>query len=129
MSIVLSNISKTFGDFAAVREADHLQRAARPLGLAADAEGDVLADAQVREQRVALRHEADVPVLGLHPVPRAGDGPLVDADRPGVGALEPGDEPQQRRLARAAGAQQREQLAALHVEGDVVDRAQSPEAA
>src|SRR3954470_6442717 len=99
----------------------------RDLGLRAlvDAqpEGDVLAHGHVLERRVVLEDEADAAALRGQ-----GGGVLVrDDDAPGVGQLEAGDHAQQRRLARAAGPEQRSERAVLHVEGDVVERAELPE--
>src|SRR3954471_9826621 len=89
----------------------------------AQPEGDVLAHGHVLERRVVLEDEADAAALRGQ-----GRGVLVgDDDAPGVGQLEAGDHAQQRRLARAAGPEQRSERAVLHVEGDVVERAELPE--
>ena len=68
----------------------------------AQAERHVLEHAHVAEQRVVLEHEADA-ALGGGPM---GDVLVVEADaraRVGVRRVEAGDDPQQRRLAGAAG--------------------------
>ncbi len=89
------------------RRADHAQR-----------EADVLGDRHVRVERVALEHHGDVAIAGLE----ARDVAAVDRDRAAVGLLEAGDDPQRRRLARARGAQQREELARLDVEVQALER-------
>src|SRR5438552_9729427 len=54
---------------------------------------DVLEDGHVLERGVVLEDEADPPVLRRRP----GDVLVGDVDGAGVGALEPGDDPEQRR--------------------------------
>src|SRR5262249_55433747 len=84
---------------------------------------DVLEHVHVSEQRVVLEDEADPPVA------RAALGGVlaVERDRAGVGVLEPGDQPEQRRLARARGAEQRDELARLHVQRHVAQRGERAE--
>ena len=82
------------------------------------AEGDVLEDVHVLEQRVVLEHEADVALL---------DRQIVDALTPDEhvaigGPFQPGDHPQHGGLAAAAGPEQGHQLAFPDGEGDLVDR-------
>ena len=68
------------------------------LDLAApEAEGDVLEDVEVREQRVRLEDRVDGALEGAQP----GDVLLAEADRPLGRVLEPGDHAQGRRLAAA----------------------------
>ena len=88
----------------AARQADELQQFVDALGdlrlgvLAVDqAVGDVVGDAQVREQRIRLEHDAVV-ALGRRQ-PR--DVALALQDGAGGLRLEPGDDAQQRRLAAA----------------------------
>ena len=97
----------------------HLEQFAHPaadlvLGPAPDLqpEGDVAEHGEVLERGVVLEHEAHVAPLGRHP----GGVHPVDLDRAGVRLLEPADDPQQRRLAAAARAEQRGQLARRHRE-------------
>jgi hypothetical protein len=71
----------------------------------------------VRVERVALEHHRDVAVLRLDVV----DDALVDRDRAGVDLLEPGEHPQQRRLAAARRADQHHELAVRDVERNAVD--------
>jgi hypothetical protein len=95
------------------------------LRLLADlqAEGDVLAHGHVLERGVVLEHEADPAALRRKP---RGVG-AVDLDRPAVGLLEPGDDAQQRRLPRAARAEQRGQRAVRDLERHAVQRDEVPE--
>ena len=79
-------------------------------------EGDVLEHAHVPEQRVVLEHEPDL-ALAHRLIGRV---LAVEADRAAVGRLQPGDDAQQRGLARPGRAEQRHQLAARHVEVHVV---------
>ena len=59
------------------------------------------------EQRIVLEHEADIALL--HGLVR---GVLVAEEDGALGrALQPGDQPQQRRLAGAGRPEQRDQLA------------------
>ena len=76
------------------------------------------------ERRVVLKDEADVAALGGD----AGGVHLVDHHRPAVGLLQAADDAQQGGLATAAGAEQRGQLTALDVEGDVLERDEVAEA-
>ncbi len=57
-------------------------------------EGDVLTHAHVGERRVVLEDEPDPAILGA----RRRHVAAVDQHPTGVGVLEPGDDPQQRRL-------------------------------
>src|SRR5574341_1412273 len=84
----------------------------------AQTERDVLEHRQVPEKRVVLEDEPDVPVphvVGRRVLP-------VDDDPARVGGLEPGDDPQERRLAASGGTEQREELAAPNVDADVGQR-------
>ena len=99
---------------------DLLARLARD----AQAEGDVVADAQVREQRVVLEHGVDA----AHVRRQARDVAPVEEDAAGVRLLEAGEDAQQRRLAAAAGAEQGVELAALDLQARVVDGREAAEA-
>ena len=81
-------------------------------------EGDVLEDAHVPEQGVVLEDEADLPLADR----LVGRVLAVKVDRALIGRLQPGDDAQQRGLARSRGAEQRHQLAARDVETHVVER-------
>ena len=85
--------------------------------LLAQAERDVLAHAQVGEQRVALEHQVHGPLVRRHG--RHVDA--VDEDAAGIGPLEPREHAQQRALAGARAAEQREEFALHDVERNVVD--------
>ena len=79
----------------------------------ADPVGDVAPGGHRREERVLLEDEAD-------PAPLGRDGPIPDSGsshasppsvtRPRSGALRPGDQPQQRALARTGGPDERDAL-------------------
>ena len=93
------------------------------LPCATQAEGDVVGDRQVREQRVALEHRVDRAPVGLEP------GDVVVAERDGArgGLLEPGHHPQGRGLAAAGRAEQREERALRDGQVQVVDRGEGTE--
>ena len=80
-------------------------------------ERDVVAHRHVLERSVVLEDEADVPLL------RSERGGVLSAeeDLSRVRGLEPGDDAEQRRLARAARAEESRQRSALDVERDVVE--------
>ena len=83
----------------------------------AQREFDVVGHGHVAEQRVVLEHETDAAVAGAH----VRDVAAVQRDAAVVDAGEAGDGPQQRALAAARGAQQNEEFALAHLDGDVVD--------
>ena len=102
---------RTSASTSATRAAHPLRRPAARL----EPEGDVLADREVREERVVLEHHAEVAALGRH----AGHLLAVHQDAAGVGDLEPGQAAQERRLAAAARAEERHDRAALDLEREV----------
>ena len=71
----------------------------------------------MREQRVGLEHQIDRPLVGR----RAGDVVAVEQDAAVAGRLEAGEHAQQRGLAAAGGAKQREELVLADIERDAVD--------
>jgi hypothetical protein len=71
----------------------------------------------VREQRVGLEHHRDVAIGGR----QVRDISAADQDRPRGRHFEPGDHAQRRGLAAARRAEQRDQLARLDEQRDVVD--------
>ncbi len=86
--------------------------------LVLQAEPDVLLHREVGEQGIALEdgvHRPFVRGCRRHVDP-------VDHDRPGVGSLEPGDQPERGGLPAARRPEQREELAIVDPEIDVVDR-------
>ena len=89
-------------------------RPADALGL--EAVGDVLLDAEVREQGVALEHHVDRALVRRHPEQVL----AVDLDAARLGRLEAGDRAQQRGLAAARRAEQGEELVVGDVERDAV---------
>ena len=91
-------------------------RRPRRLGPHAQPEGDVLEDRHVREQRVVLEHEAHLALAHVG----VGRVLAVEQHAARIGHLQPGDDAQQRRLARARGPEQRHQLAGRDVEVQVV---------
>ena len=106
-------------------EVDQLERLRDPpsgLGLghtrALQAKGDVVADIEVREQRVVLEDHVDRPLVGRivrHIAP-------AEQDPPARWQLEAADHAQRRCLAAARRAQQREELAGANLQRDAVDR-------
>jgi hypothetical protein len=92
---------------------DRVIRDALPV----EAERDVLSDGHVRKQRVILKHHSRVALVGRH----ARHVLAGQRDGSAGGRFEPGEHPKRRRLARARGTQQREQLAVFHLERYLVD--------
>ena len=92
-----------------------LLHAAPELGpadaLRLEAVADVALDAHVREERVALEHHVHGPLVRRHPEQVS----AIDLDATRLGRLEARDGAQQRGLAAARRAEQREEL----VVGDV----------
>ena len=79
---------------------------------------DVVADRQVREQRVVLEDRVHVAIERRD----RRHVPAVEVDAAGRRQLEPRDHPQRRRLARTRRAEHREELAVAHLEVDAGDR-------
>ena len=112
-------------------ELDQLQQLVDPVGdlgllpLAdLEPEGDVVEHGHVLERGVVLEDEADAALLRR----LAGRVLAVDRDHAAVELLEPGDRPQQRRLAAAARAQQGGQRPVGHIYRYVVERLKVTEA-
>jgi hypothetical protein len=76
------------------------------------AEGDIVGHRHVPEQRIMLEDEADIALL--HGLSEASHRRRRDA--PAVGMFQPGDQPQQRRLAGTGRAEQRDQFARADVQ-------------
>ena len=93
------------------REAHELEQLVDPflaVRASAEAERHVAADAEVREQGPLLGYVADAPVLaGDETVVGVVDDLLPQPDLPPVGPLEPGHNPQERRLAAPRCAEDR----------------------
>ncbi len=85
-------------------------------------EGDILRGSQMGKQRIALEHDADPPLLGRHTEERL----AIQLDVAGSGLGESGDRHQDRRLSQSRGTQERNELAALYLQGDIIDRLHVP---
>jgi hypothetical protein len=110
------------------REPDEREQLVHP-GAVARAERDVVRGAEVREQREALEHEADPPLLGRDQRGRRRHRLAVEEHAAGVDGLEAGDQPERGALAGARRAEQREHAALRDAEADAVDdgaRAEPP---
>ena len=81
---------------------------------------DVLGDAERADEAALLVDHGDAG-LGRALLVEAGDRRAVELDGAAVGPVDAGDEMHQRRLAGAVLADQRMDLAAPHLERDVVD--------
>ena len=101
-----------------VRLADRVVDLATP-----QAEGDVLEDRHVREQRVALEDRVDRPLERLRGVTSLPPMRM----RPAVGSSRPGDESQRRRLAAARRAEQGEERPGGDREVEILDGGESGE--
>ena len=99
-----------------------LRHASVPLGLRGaphcERETDVLANTEVRIERVVLEDHRDVAVLGRQVV----DAHAVDLDVPRAGLLEPGDAAERGGLAASRRAEEHEELAGRDVERERVER-------
>src|SRR5439155_26427263 len=89
-----------------------------PQAPRAEAVRDVLADGEVREDRVALEHDADVPRVGWDAV----DGHVVEEDRPRVRLEQSGHDPEERRLPAPRGAQEGVELPRPDLQADASER-------
>ena len=89
-----------------------------------EAVADVLHHGQVGEQRVGLEDDAEVALRRRQPR----DVAAADLDRAGVLHLEAGDHAQQRGLAAAGRPEEADELAALDLERDVIERREGAEA-
>ena len=101
---------------AAQRDLGGVLRAGNALGF--QRKRDVAVDGQVRIERVALEDHRDPPLPRREPV----DEDAADPDLAGRGLLEPGDHPENCRLAGAGGTEQHEELAVAALEVDAVHR-------
>ena len=86
-----------------------------------EAEGDVVEHVQVGEQGIILKHEPDTTALGRYRSGGVRHHGIANQNASGLQGLEPGGDPQQRRLAAARGANQADQLARRHRKADVVN--------
>ncbi len=115
------------GETFELDQRQHLGDARRDLGLGQsillEPERDIALDGQVRKQRVALEHHVDRPPIGRH----RRDIVPVEQDAARIRRLEAGEQAQQRGLAAARGAEQREEFALENVERHGVDRGRAGE--
>src|SRR5262249_52273444 len=70
-----------------------------------------------REERVVLKDDADAPAMSRE----RGDVPPVDHDAAAVGPEQSRDEPQQRGLAAARWAQERDELSPVDLQGQIFE--------
>jgi hypothetical protein len=98
-------------------------RIARALAarLHAQAERHVVEHRHVAKQRVVLEHETHVALAHMH----VGGVLAAEQDAAGVGRFQAGDDAQQRGLAAARRAQQRDQFAGVDVQVDVLQRVEA----
>jgi hypothetical protein len=135
-SVALNGQSRTPRDWSLIKVADqHVARAAEDVGNREHAQhrdehqlragkhaGKV---GQMWEQRIALEHGMDRPLLGR----RAGQVAAVEQNLAGIRQVEAGDHAQDGGLAAAGRPPQREELAACHREADVFHRLEIGETA
>src|ERR687898_1072798 len=103
---------------------DPLAQFFSPDAGAAQAEGHVVEDVEVREDGVGLEDGVYGPPVGRYPAHRV----PVDGDTALGRFFEPGDHAQRGGLAAPARAKQREELALVDVEREVADRDELPKA-
>src|SRR5690606_13872672 len=112
-------------------EPDHIEHFHDTLGdlvrLAADRAqriGDVIEYRHVRPERVGLEDHVDAAPLGRHKDAALGreDDGTVDLDLAGIWALKTRDAAQQRGFTATGRAEQDDEIVALDIERDVVDR-------
>ena len=94
-----------------------------------EAEGHVLPDGHVGPEGIGLEDEPDPPLpRGDKKAPPSGEDRLSsDPDLPGVGNLETGDHPEDRRLPTPRRPQEREEFPRIDREAQVVDGGDAPE--
>mmetsp|Transcript_1013 Transcript_1013/g.2513 ORF Transcript_1013/g.2513 Transcript_1013/m.2513 type:complete len:443 (-) Transcript_1013:3285-4613(-) len=123
---------ETVGQPVELHELQQLDDALLDLGLGqallarldAQPERDVVEHRHVTEQRVMLEHEADLALAHMG----VGRVLAVQQHPAAVGLLQAGDDAQQRGLAAARGAEQRDQLAAGEFQADVTEGGEVAEA-
>jgi len=84
-----------------------------------EAESDVLAHREMREQREVLKDDPHIAGFGGSDAAVSCHQLVVEFDFTLGGCFEPGDHPEGRRLAAARGAEHRQQLAALDSQRDL----------
>ena len=93
------------------------------------AEGDVVEDGEVREQREVLEHEPDAALLGRHEAVGPRDLLIVDQHAAAGGPLHAGGDAKQSGLAAARRPEQADDLARRDVEAHMIEREPLAEAA
>ena len=103
------------------------------LGLAPgerfQAEGDIVEDGEVREQREVLEHEPDATLLGRHEAVGPRHLLIVDQHAASGGPFHAGGDAKERGLAAARRPEQADDLARRDVEADMIEREPLAEAA
>ncbi len=109
-------IGLSFLEALELDQRDQFGHAAIDLGTrharALQAEGDVVAHAEMRKQRIVLEHHVDRALVRQH----LRDVPAIQQDAALVRRLETGEHPQQRGLAAPAGTEQGEELSGPDLE-------------
>ncbi|MDT4865592.1 hypothetical protein FQZ97_1004010 [compost metagenome] len=109
-------VGVAFAEGVELHQAQQLGDDLAPLGVLADAEGDVVFHAEVGEQRVILEHHADPPPFRRKSEARAGNHLAVQYDLPGLHRFETGDGAQGGGLAATRGAEQTTDIAGIQVQ-------------
>ncbi len=109
--------------YAAERALDHLSMTFLGHITGTQGKADIVADPQMRPQRVILKDHADIAAFGRDIGPTSGieDGGVVEADRSCIRRDQPSDHPQHGRFATAGGPKQRHELAGSHTQTYVID--------
>ena len=87
--------------------------------MTAQSEGDISEDVEVREERALLRDDPHPPSLRRNPRGGACHDGVAEDDRNARWPYEPGEGAEQCGLARAAGAEDREEEPARHLQVEV----------
>jgi hypothetical protein len=123
-------VRKARGEAAQSDQIEHALDAglalAAPQPGRAQSESDVVADAEVRKQRVVLEHDAHAAVFGFDPDVRPDHLLILDPHRTGRRFHESGDGAQRGGLAAPGCAQQAADAPLRQLEAEPVDHAQQP---
>ncbi len=87
-----------------------------------EAEADIGQHGEVGKQRVVLEHQAHAAARGRRVAAAPGDAAIAEGDLARVRRVQAGDEPQQRALPAAGGAEHRQDLARTERQRHVVQR-------
>ena len=113
-------VGEALAEVLQVHQFEHLGGDPVFVRMLANAEGDVVCHAQVREQCVVLEHHADPPFLRREGETGAGDGLSRQLDFPFVDGFKAGDGSQGGGLATAGGAEQAANVAGIEVQVEVL---------